>query len=307
MKTSLYLPFVNLQINDEMGEKILYENLVQSGPAYKLVVHESPSWLEIKDNMPDSEMIEVLSEKKAQEYKDAVSRFFSPITETSPTCLINGKIEFTENLTMDLRRALSYILIAHDHKARIYEDDILELELNLSDILIRSGVFAEDAVKRVELVENLIKGYKKDIIETISVNKDPRIFHDLMDLLDEQEIKALSEGNYLFGFIGVEKDVLKRDVNQKITNVIKNKYLPYLSGGAALALSYILSLRDLEGVLALLAGLGTEILSGYDFREYAPPVQDPQLFRLGKSPSGVFSYQPFNYDFKIAITKLPRN
>jgi len=292
-------------INHENGEKALYENLVQSGPAYRLIVHESPSWLEIKDKMPNTEMIEILSDKKAQEYKGTVDRFFALITEASPTVEISGRLTPTENLTTDLRRMLSYVLIAHDYKARIYEDDILQLELPLSSILKPSGIFSEEAIRRVEFVENLVNGYKKDAITTISINNDSRIFHDLMDLLKISEIEVLSESNYLFGVVKAEKDMVKRDIKEKTTEIIKNKYFPYLAGGVTLALSYISSLREMEAILSLLTGVGAEFLSKYDFREYAPPVQDPQLFRLGKEDMGVFSYQPFNYEYKILIPKRP--
>lgn len=117
LRTSLYIPFVDFQINDMDGQKILYENLVESGPAYKLIVHESPSWLEIRDKMPG--MIQIISGEEAENYKQIVNKFFSPITEAAQYYIVNNNKVPMENLTIDLRRALSYILIAHDYKARI--------------------------------------------------------------------------------------------------------------------------------------------------------------------------------------------
>ena len=121
----MYISFSDFQINNLDGQKVLYENLVQSGPAYKLVIHESPHWLEIKDKMPNADMIEVISDKKAQEYKDIVNDFFSPISDNVHYYDSGEQRMPIENLTTDLRRALSYILIAHDYKATIYEDDFI--------------------------------------------------------------------------------------------------------------------------------------------------------------------------------------
>ena len=47
-------------------------------------------------------------------------------------------------------------------------------------------------------------------------------------------------------------------------------------------------------------------MSRFDFKEYAPPIQDPKLFEFGKS-KGVNSltHKPFNYDFEIYATTLP--
>jgi len=302
--TSLYIPFTDFTINNRDGQVLLYENLVQSGPAYKLIVHESPSWWNIKDNMPDADMIEILSEKQAQEYVEIVNRFFSPVTEAVPYYIVNGQKVPIENLTIDLRRALSYILIAYDYKARIFEDDIVkyDFKFKVSDLLKRrKDVFSEEAIKRVEFVERLISGYQTDNIAALSVNKDSRIFNDLMDLLQKEEIRLLSEKNYLFGVLKVQKNRLKREIKELITRIVKNEWFPYITGGVTLALSYIFSLNEIRPILTYLSSLSAKILSKYDFREYAPPVQAPRLFELAKNETAFFSYKPFNYAVKILV------
>ncbi len=75
MKNRLYIPFADFVVNNLDGQKILYENLVQSGPAYGLVVHESPQWLEIKDKMPNADMIEIISEKKGSRLQKHSGQF----------------------------------------------------------------------------------------------------------------------------------------------------------------------------------------------------------------------------------------
>lgn len=297
--SSLYIPFIDFVINDEDGHKVLYENLVQSGPAYTLIVHESPVWLEIKDEMPWPEMIEIISNKKAQEYKQIVNRFFSPITEATPYYIIGGKKHPAKNLTTDLSRALSYILIAHDYRARIYEDDILRCDFMLSRLLEENKkTFSEECVFRVEFVENLIRGYQKDSVSTLSVNKDPRIFNDLMNLLSKEETKMLSEKNYLFGTLSVKKDILKREIQELLTQIVKNEWFPYIAQAAGVALSYHPDLSSVEKILSLLAGAGAKILSKFDFREYAPPIQSPRLFEpVSSRDMNFFSYTPFNYEF----------
>ena len=69
MKTNLYIPFTDFIINNIDGQKILYENLVQSGPAYKLIVHESPSWIKLKEELGLEKTIDIISDKKAKDYK----------------------------------------------------------------------------------------------------------------------------------------------------------------------------------------------------------------------------------------------
>jgi hypothetical protein len=291
-------------MNDKDGQRLLYENLVQSGPAYKLIVHESPAWLEIKNEMFWHEAVEIIPDKKAEEYKQLVNKFFQPITDAVPYYTVGNQRHPTMNLITDLRRALSYILIAHDYKARIYEDDILKQEYTLSDLLKRNReAFSEEAISRVEFVENLIKGYQTDNVPTLSINKDPRIFNDIMDLLSKEEIKLLSDKNYLFGILSVKKDILQREIRELLTKIVKNEWFPYVAQATGLALSYYPNFGPMEKSLSFLAGLGAKILSKYDFSEYAPPIQSPRLLELEKNPKDInfFSYTPFNYEVSIFV------
>lgn len=302
LQTRLYIPFTDLEINDSEGEMILYENLVQSGPAYQLIVHESPAWLRIKDKMPG--MIEIIDEKKAQWYKDVADQFFSPITEVIPPQPVkdsNDVMQSGANVVTDLRRALSYFLIAHDYKARIFEDDILKYGRKLSDELEKhQNVFSEESIRRVKFVENLIFGYKRDTISTISANRDPKIFKDLLDLLNRDEVRIFSERNYLFGLLKTEKELLKREIGEKATELVKNEWFPYLTGGVALCISYYVG--DIGKAIIYLSGLGAKVLSKFDFREYAPPVESPQLFRyMNRKEVSSLSYKPFNYEMAILV------
>ena len=307
MATSLYIPFTNFEINDKDGQILLYENLVQSGPAYKLIVHESPAWLKIKDQMFFHETLEIITNKKAEEYKKIVNEFFSPITEAIPYYEIGNEKHPPANLTTDLRRALSYILIAHDYKARIYEDSILKYNTHLSQLLEKyKEVFSEEAILNVRFVENLLKGYKMDSVSTLSVNNDPRIFRDIMDLLDKAEVKTLSERNHLFGVLAVKKDMLKREIKERLTQIVKNEWFPYVAEFTGLILSYHPDFGLVEKSLSFLSGLGARILGKYDFREYAPPIQSPRLFELEKSNGiNVFTYEPFNYHYGIFNARIP--
>jgi len=189
-------------------------------------------------------------------------------------------------------------------KARIYEDDILKQKYTLSAQLKKNNkVFSEEAISRVEFVENLIKGYKTDSVSTLSVNRDPRIFGDIMKLLDKEEVKMLSEKNYLFGVLNAKKDILKREIQELLTQIVKNEWFPYVAQATGLALSYYPDLESVRGALVFLTGLGAKVLSKYDFREYTPPVQSPELFELEKNAKGInlFSYTPFNYEISFFL------
>ena len=306
MITSLYIPFTDFTINDKDGQRLLYENLVRSGPAYRLIVHESPSWIEIKSQIFWDRALEIIPSQRAEEYKEIVRRFFSPVTEATPYYTVSGTKYPTANLTSDLRRALSYILIAHDYKARIYEDDILE-HSTLSNQLIRNQkVFSEEAISRVKFVESLIAGYQRDSISALSVNNDPRIFKDVMDLLSKEKVKALSDMNHRFGVLNVRKDLLKREIQTLLTQIIKDEWFPYVAQVVGLALSYYVDSGFMARSLNLLSGIAAKALSKYDFREYAPPIQSPNLFRLLNSKGiSFFSYKPFNSDFNFFLPPRP--
>ena len=69
-----------------------------------------------------------------------------------------------------------------------------------------------------------------------------------------------------------------------------------------LALSYYPDLRSVEKILGFLAGVGAKILSRYDFREYAPPIQSPRLFEpVNSNGINFFSYKPFNYEVTFFV------
>lgn len=303
METSLYIPFTDFTVNNKDGQSLLYENLVQSGPAYKLIVHESPAWREIEERTPWHGVIEVISRSKAEEYKELVHKFFSPITEAAQYYEVGGTKYPTENLTADLRRALSYIIIAHDYKARIYEDDITRYEPTLSTFLkSHKNVFSEEGISRVQFAENLLNGYQMDSVSTLTVNNDRRIFNDLMTLLNKEEVKMLSDRNYFFGVLKAKKEMLKREIQKLLTAIVKNEWFPYVAQAAGLAVSYYPDFSPMEKTLSFLTGLGGKILSRYDFREYAPPIQRPRLFELVDSDGmNFFSYKPFNHEFKFFI------
>lgn len=302
--TSLYIPFTNFVINDKNGQQLLYENLVQSGPAFKLIVHEWPTWLKIRDEIFWKGAIEIIPNKKAEEYQEIVNGFFSPITEAVPYYTTKEGWYPTSNLTTDLRRALSYILIAHDYKARIYENDILHAhKARLSEQLKgNKEIFSEEGISRIEFVEKLIKGYQTDSVFALSVNKDPRIFNDLINLISQEEVEMLSKKNYLLGVVNAKKDMLKREIQQLVTEIVKFKWFPYIAQAGGLLLSYYTSLSEVEKFLPFLSHVGAKILSKYDFREYAPPIQSPRLFEL-ENAKGVnfFSYTPFNYEVSFFL------
>ena len=96
--------------------------------------------------------------------------------------------------------------------------------------------------------------------------------------------------------------MLKREIQELLTQIVKNEWFPYIAQFGGLILSYYPDLQPVEKILGFLAGAGAKILSKFDFREYAPPIQSPRLFELENS-SGVnfFSYTPFNYEIKFFV------
>lgn len=169
----------------------------------------------------------------------------------------------------------------------------------LSTSLERSSdIFSEEAIERAKFVEILLQNYQQSKIPTISVNNDARIFHDLMDLLKWDELIMMSEINFLLGCFDAAKDIIVRDIGEKVTTVVKNKWFPYIVEGSVLLYFYE---RPEVALLVFLSKIASKALSGYDFRQYAPPIEDPQLFRLASGETGIFSYTPFNYDLLIPL------
>ena len=153
-------------------------------------------------------------------------------------------LDYYDNLLEDLKKELVSQGYRKDIVERRVEQsmgfDILRDEYILSEHLKQQGdIFPEDGIKRVEYVEQLLNGYHKaDTIEALSVNKDSRIFHDLLDLLDHVKIEELSEKNHLFGILSTKKDILKRDIHDLITAILQNPLLSYLIKAPYVILSY---------------------------------------------------------------------
>jgi hypothetical protein len=280
----------------------LYDSLIQSGPAYRLIVHESQTWNEIRDQIENPEQIIILSEKEANHYKELSLDFFAPITQAAPYYEDNEGKKSMLNLTMDLRRALSYILIAHDYKARIYGDEILDY-FNPIDGLPENP-FSEDSLNRVRFVDCLLKGYKKDRISSISFNQNNDDLKTVRKILEKIEIKELSFLNYSFGEIQVRKNLLVDQVKDKVEAIFHNSWFPYVLSGATLGLSYYFSLADIRPALVFLAGVGGHALGKIKFEEYVPPIQDSKLFSLGANRGlTTYSSRSFNNEYTFLIER----
>jgi hypothetical protein len=303
--TGLYIPLTDFKIKEQDGFKILYNHLIKSGPAYRLIVHESNEWYKIKDQIENPEQIIILDSKEANHYKELSLDFFAPITQAAPYYKDEkGNKCSMLNLAMDLRRALSYILIAHDYKARIYDDDILDYFNPIGGL--EQNHFSEDSLNRVRFVDCLLKGYKKSNIPSISVNQNNSDFKTVRQLLESIEIRELSLLNYCFGEVQIRKNLLVDQVRDKVEAILHNSWFPYVLSGATLGLSYCLNLADIRPALIFLAGISGHALGKIKFEEYIPPIEDPKLFALDASGSmGLISYssRSFNNEYTFLIER----
>jgi hypothetical protein len=306
MRTSLYLPFKNFVINDSAGEILLYKALVESGPSYRLIVHDSPQWRTIAEEVAGIEEIMILTEEDSRRYKELANKFFSPITEEMPPYyFVNNEKVASANLTSHLKRFLSYILIAYDFRARVYDSHLFNLDNSAADALAKAPKkFSEDAISRARFAESLISGYQKDSVGILSINSSSELLGKIKNILDKEEVKKLSGLNHLFGELRADKNKLKRDINAKLSEGIKNKWFPDMVALATVGISYYPSLKEIGPVLSVLSRIGAKVLSQYDFREYLPPVEHMNLISLAIPPgqtTGTFSYEHFNYEYAILI------
>ena len=293
MKTTLYLPFKNFLINNKDGTTVIYESLIRNGPSYNLVVHESESWNQLRDSLPDKKIIKIISKKEEEIILESTDRYFSSITERIPYIEINGEKHPPKQLTTDFNRALSYFYIGHRYKARILDDDFISnVNLGLSNTL-KEKKFSEEDVQKIALIEGLISGYKKEEVSTLSVNNDKRIINDLLNLLEVDEIKTLSELNYNYGLISVKKDQLTRNVKELITDILQKEYLKYIIKAPFLIASFYTSSKYLFA-LSFTGDILSNFLKGCDFREYAPPIDCDPIINNFSIEEGLYMYEYFN-------------
>jgi hypothetical protein len=211
----------------------------------------------------------------------------------------------TSNLVMDMRRALSYILIAYDYKARIFEKDILDYS-NPLESMVKSGL-PDECINRVKIVDNLLKGYMQMHVPTVYMNRDKAEIENLKKVLLHTDMQTLSTLNYKFGKITVNKQVLMRDIGEFIKEALKIDWLKHVIGAGALGLSVCVGLDAIQGgVIGLLADAGATALSKINLKEYVPPIEDSRLFALGKIKEhgvSMFSAKSFNYEYTFYIER----
>jgi hypothetical protein len=303
--TSLYLPFKDFKINEKDGNPFIYKSLIENGPSYKLIVHESESWLSIKEKMPKGDMIEIIEKKDEEKYLDVVNNYFKPIIETIPQGYdINGKRYPPRQLTSDLNRALSYIYIASKYNARILDDDFFNMDMTLSEKL-PENVFSEDSINRIKLIENLLSGYKKVNVTTLSSKETFDDYANLMNLLDDELVKKLSGINYAFGLIETKKDELIRDISVIATEIFSTDMFQWI----VLAPFVIITLVDAPKyyeTLSYFGGLTATLLRGHDFRKYAPPIIPKAIISYIEFDQGLFSLNPFNDHVYISTQTPPK-
>jgi hypothetical protein len=294
--TKLYLPFLGFTLNNQDGTYEIYKTMIESGPSYQLIVHESPSWLSLKDEVPRGDLIEIIPKKKEEFYKTICDTFFADFHEKYKF-IRDTEPEPTSNSTLEYRRALSYILIAHDYKARIFDDSILDFTI-LSDQL-RLYDIEEEIINKFIFIEKLLSSYSIESIPTLSVNKNPKIFHDVMDILNDESIKLLSEKNFDLGLVSIKKDKIIRDIKDIISEILGKEWIPYILQAPTLALSFNQNETRLLQALFFLSSVSAKVLQNYNFREYAPPIQHhrgPLFYN-----EGVSMYTYFNYEYKFYL------
>lgn len=247
-----------------------------------------------------------MDEKQAEYYKQASKDFFAPFTEGYRTYKKeDGTTDWTSNLVLDMRCALSYILIAYDYKARIFEKDILDYS-NPLESMIKNGL-PDECINRVRIVDNLLKSYTQMHVPTVYMNRGKAEIENLKKVLLHTDMQTLSTLNYKFGEITVNKQVLTRDIGEFIEEALKTDWLKHVIGAGALGLSVCAGLDALQsGFIALLADAGATALSKINLKEYVPPIEDSRLFALGEvNEHGVsmFSAERFNYEYTFYIER----
>lgn len=306
MKTKLYLPYTGFSINEKSGEEKIARALLGNGPAYKIVVHESPGWRKVQEEVLTKDFVEIIDEKESEQIKEECNKFFSPVTEL----LVDTKKVVVKDgtkwplppkfITVELRRALSYIIIGNRKKAWIYGDECITDALDQIDTILANvneiGI-CEEGVKRVNALKNLLNSYTTQEIDQLSETRDAQIGHYFFDILDNAKVKELSEYNFRFG-IEPEIRKLKRDVKNMVTVALQNLKHPYLIGSLG-----VLACVDRQAAIIppAFCVLG-HALRNVDFREYAPPMKKEDLLSIIPGVH-TFSYNYFNEAYPFYVTK----
>jgi len=307
-ETKLYFPYVEFEINGDRkkAHQMIFEALLANGPAYTIVVHESDEWRKIEDEVLWGGMLEIINKDEEEKVTTEVNEYFSPCLKNIPFVLNDDKVKLPpETLTFLLRKSLSQIVIASNHNAWIYGDEIICEGLDQAKgLLSQRDRINSEGVKRVDIFKNLLQSYQFDRISHLSTNDDSQLFHDFKKILDESLIKDLSKSNYKFGIIEYKIDKLEleiREKTQRALDFLKNEKIKHTIAVTSFIAS-LLSKNEIPGYLSGAIESITYYLKDLNLKKYAPPMIKEKLF-IDLPEAVEYSLKPFNEKFTVFVPK----
>ncbi|MBW1669643.1 MAG: hypothetical protein JRJ66_16675 [Deltaproteobacteria bacterium] len=294
MTTSLYLPLEEFVVNGQRGESLLLNELLKTGPCYRLIVHESEEWLKLKEVYEYYDRIEVIPNKLWEEYTEISEKFFEPLIDGIKYVEYGKSKYHPKQLVTDLSRALFLIMVGNRYNARIYDSHMISDTIKQLDYLEKNREHLnEDGFERLEAFSKLIRSYQGDWIEGISQSGDYDVYKDVSKLLSYDKIKYLSEKNYKLGILGENFNEVKLEIKEAVTEIIKSNFFPWIIETTyhlmGIGLNEVIGSEYYHSLGPTLSLLTKEI-QGLDFREYAPPVVRERFLYV----DGVFMSQPVN-------------
>jgi hypothetical protein len=285
-----------MYIDRKIASRRIYDSIMESGPSYKLIVHESPTWLSIKDELSNKNLIEIISKKKGQEYIEIVDRYFAPVSEIGQI-KVNGTVkDLAYNLIINHRKYLTYLLIAQEHSARIGDLVSPSIELISKSLEASGDLFSEEAIIKTKFVETIINSYNLLNIPSFSTNGKIENFNELQSILDNEKIKFYSEMNYRFCYYKSRKDALIHQLRDVGTEILQDKLLPLFLISTFTPLRYFEGTPNYFYLLQTFTGILALFLRDQDFRLKAPPFQKLNYWDI--DDSGALSYTQFNYIYR---------
>ena len=127
------------------------------------------------------------------------------------------------------------------------------------------------------MFRQLLSSYNSFNEYGFDINENYPLHKEFRKILFEEEINKLLEQKHLLGLISANFDKILFNIKEIVTNFVKSKKYPYLNDLIYPIMCFQLPTSDRVKILALLGKFFLNKLPECDFREYAPPLENPRL------------------------------
>jgi hypothetical protein len=203
---ALYTPILAATADDTPLEKRILENALTFGPVKRLVAHETPSWLAVRDEGLAGFALDLVPEKEVQDFERRVDKFVAPMTE-GYGYERRGAPEPWENAYRPLRNFLVGLQIGAKYQCTLAVDQARDLgnsregAISNVDGLLRQEVLAndEEVADRLRSVKSLAESYAAHEVAGLRLDKGTSTTEALLKALENQDVLDASRAKWNLG------------------------------------------------------------------------------------------------------------